>query len=108
MGNVANTVPGADVAMYTDTGAHQDPDEESGCGVGLVIRVGDKWWGAAVPPETWVDDTTAELCGAWAVCGGALRDLAARSIEQMYDAHAAAALAEKPPERQRHPLRRAL
>ena len=106
----ANTVPGADVALYTDTRARQDPDEERGCRVGLVIRVGDKWWGAAVPLETWVDNTTAELLGV--VLGRyvveLLRDLGARSIEQAYDAQAAAALAEKPPEQQKHPLRRAL
>ena len=56
-------VPGADVAVYTDAGARQDPDEEIGCGVGLVIRVSDKWWGAEVPVETWVGSTTAELLG---------------------------------------------
>ena len=45
----ASTVPGANVAVYTDAGAHQDPDKERGCGVGLVIRVGDKWWGLQYP-----------------------------------------------------------
>ena len=78
--------------------------------MGLVIRVSDKWWGAAVPLETWVDNTTAELLGV--VLGRCLverlRDLGARTIEQTYDAQAAAALAEKPPEQQKHPLRRAL
>ena len=96
--------------MYTDAGVHRDLVKESGCGVGLVIRVGDKWWGAAVPLDTWVENTTTELLGV--VLGRyvveRLRDLGARSIEHMYDTHAAAASAEKPPERQRNPLRRAL
>ena len=96
--------------MYLDGGARQDPDAGRGCGVGLVIRIGEKWWGVAVPLETWVDYTTAELLGV--VLGRyvveRLRDLGARSIEQTYDAHAVAALAEMPPEQQRHPLRRAL
>ena len=38
--------------MYMDAGARQDPVEDSGCGVVLMIRVGDKWWGAAVPLES--------------------------------------------------------
>ena len=54
-----------------------------------------------MPLETWVDNTTAELLGV--VLGRyvveRLRDLGAQSIEQTYDAQAAAALAEKPPER---------
>ena len=73
----------------------------------LVSRVSDKWWGAAMPLETWVDNTTAELLGV--VLGRyvveRLRDLDARTIEQAYTAQAAAALAEKPPEQQKHPLR---
>ena len=56
--------------------------------MGLVITIGDKWWGAAVPLETWVDNTTAKLLGV--VLGRyvveRLRDLGARSIEQTYDA----------------------
>ena len=56
----ASTVP---MAVYMDAGARQDLDHERGCGVGLVIRVSDKWWGAVVPLETWVDNTTAELLG---------------------------------------------
>ena len=84
----ASTVPGADVAVYTDAGACQDSDEERWCGVGLVIRVSDKWWGAAVPLETWVDNTTAELMGV--VLGRYvvehIRDVGARTIEQTYDA----------------------
>ena len=78
--------------------------------MGLVIGVGDKWWGAAVPLETWVDNTTAELLGVvlgWYVVER-LGELGARLIEQTYNAQAAAALAEKPPEQQKHPLRRAL
>ena len=79
----AGKAPGADVAAYTDAGARQDPDEGSGCGVGLVMRIDDKWWGAAVPVETWVDNTTAELLGV--LLGRYvvehLRDLGARSIE---------------------------
>ena len=59
----ANTIPGADVAVYTDTRARRDPNKESGCGVGLMIRVGDKWLGAAVLLQTWVDNTTTELLG---------------------------------------------
>ena len=58
--------------MYTDAGARQDSDEERGCGVGLVIRGSDEWWGAAMPLETWVDHTTAELLGVvlgWYVVG---------------------------------------
>ena len=39
----ASTGPGAGVAVYTDVGARQDLDEERGGGVGLVIRVSDKW-----------------------------------------------------------------
>ena len=75
-----------------------------------MIRVSDKWWGAAVPLETRVDNTTGELLG---VVPGRyvverLRDLVARSIEHTYNAQAAAALAEKPPEQQKHPLWRAL
>ena len=57
----AGTVPAADVAVYTDAGARQDSDEEKECGVGLVIRVSDKWWWAEVPMETWVDNTTSYL-----------------------------------------------
>ena len=76
----------------------------------LVIRVSDKWWGAAVPLETWVDNTTAELSGV--VLGRyvveRLPDLGARMIEQTYDTQTAAALAEKPPEQHKYPLRRAL
>ena len=102
----ANEVPGADM----EAGARQDPDAERGCSMGLVIRVSDKWWGLAVPLETWVDITTAELLGV--VLGQYVverhRDLGVQSIEQTYDVQAAAALAEKPPEQQKHPLRRAL
>ena len=76
----------------------------------MVITIGAKWWGAVVPLETCVDNTTAELLGV--VLGRyvveRLCDLGAGSIEQTYDTQAAAALAEKPPERPRHPLRRAL
>ena len=78
--------------------------------MGPVIRVSDKWWVAAVPLEARVDNTTAELLGV--VLGRyvveRLRDLGARTIEQTCDAQAATALAEKPPELQKHPLRRAL
>ena len=92
----AGTVLGADVAVYTDATACQDSDEERACGVGLVIRVNDKWWGTAMPLETWLDNTTAELAGV--VLGryvvGRLRDLGAWTIEQTYDAQAAAALAQ--------------
>ena len=106
----ASTLPGADVAVYTDAGARRDSDEEKASGVGLVIRVSDKCWGATVPMETWIDNTTAELLGV--VLGRyvveRLRDLGSRTIEQTYDAQAAAALAEKPPKQQKHPLRRAL
>ena len=106
----ASTVPGADVAVYTDAGARQDSDEERGCGVGLVIRVSDKWCWAAVPLETWVEDTTAELLGVvlWLYVVECLRDLGAWVIEQTYDTQAVAAFAEKPPEQQKHPVRRAL
>ena len=108
VGHMDRHSPRADVAVYTDAGARQDLDEERGWGVGLVIRVSNKWWGAAVPLQTWVDNTTAELLGV--VLGRyvveRLRDLGARTIEQTYDAQAAAALAEKPPEQQKHPLRR--
>ena len=58
-----STVPEADMAVYMDAGARQDLDEERGCSLGLVIPVSDKWWGAIVPLETWVDNTTAELLG---------------------------------------------
>ena len=106
----ANTVPGADVAVYTDAGARRDPNKEGGRGVGLVIRVSDKWWGGDVPLETWANNTTAELLGV--VLGRyvveRLRDLGVRSIEGTYDAHAAEALAEKLPKQQKHPPRRAL
>ena len=51
--------------------------------MGVVIRVSDKWWGAAVPVETWIDNSTAELLGV--VLGRyvveCLRDLGAQSIE---------------------------
>ena len=86
--------------MYTNAWPRQDPDEESGCKVGLVIRVSDKWWGAAVPKLLGV------VLGRYVV--ERLRDLGVQSIEQTYDAQVAAALVEKPPERQKHPLRRAL
>ena len=49
-----------------------------------MIRIGANWWGAAVPLETWVDTSTAELLGV--VLGRyvveRLSDLGARSIEQ--------------------------
>ena len=37
-----------------------------------------------------------------------LQEMGAATVEQAFDAQAAAALADSPPERQRHPLRRAL
>ena len=61
-----------------------------------MIRVGDKWWGAAAPLQTWVDNTTTELLGVvlgWYVVE-CLRDLGAPSIEQKYNMQAAAALAD--------------
>ena len=63
-----------------------------------------------MPLDTWVDNTTAQLLGV--VLGQyvveCLRDLGARTIEQAYNTQAAAALAEKPPKQQKHPLRAAL
>ena len=49
----ADTVPGQDVAVYSDARAREDSDPGSGCGVGLVTRIGGKWWAAAVPLEDW-------------------------------------------------------
>ena len=59
----ADSVPGANTAVHCDAGAHQDADEGDGSGVGLVTRIGNKWWGAAIPEEPWVDNTTAKLLG---------------------------------------------
>ena len=75
-----------------------------------MTSIADKLWEAAVPLETLVENTTADLLGI--VLGKyvveRLRDLKARSIEPTYDAQAAVAFGEMPPERQRHPLWRAL
>ena len=60
--------------------------------MGLVIWVSDKWLGAPVPLETWVDNTTAEILGV--VLGRHvvehLRDLGARTREQTYDTRVSA------------------
>ena len=56
--------PGRAVAVYTDARACQDPADGQGSGVGLVTRIGDRWWGAAVPLPPWVDNTTGELLGS--------------------------------------------
>ena len=58
-----DTVPGKDVIVYLGTGARQDPYEGCGCGVGVVTTIRDKCRGAAVPLETWVVETTAQVLG---------------------------------------------
>ena len=106
----AAQAPGQTVAVFTDAGARHDPDDSQGSGVGLVTRIGNLWWGAAVPLPPWVDNTTGELLGIslGRHVAHRLREMGAASVEQAFDAQAAAALADAPPERQHHPLRKAL
>ena len=106
----ARQAPGQETAVYTDAGARQGPAGEQGSGVGLVVRIGDRWWGAAVPLPPWIDNTTGELLGIslGRLVVDRLREMEAATVEQAFDAQAAAVLADSPPERQRHPLRRAL
>ena len=75
-----------------------------------MTRIGDNRWGAAVPRETLVDHTGADLLGTMLgrYAGKPLRDFGARLVEHAYDVLAAVTLAEMLPERQRHPLKRAL
>ena len=96
----ARQAPGQETAVYTDARARQGPAGEQGSGVGLVVRIGDRWWGAAVPLPPWIDNTTGELPGIslGRLVVDRLREMGAATVEQ----------ADSPPERQRHPLRRAL
>ena len=106
----ARQAPGQETAVHTDAGARQGPAGEQGSGVGLVVRIGDRWWGAAVPLPPWIDNTTGELLGIslGRLVVDRLREMEAATVEQAFNAQAAAVLADSPPERQRHPLRWAL
>ena len=90
---------GRAVAVYTDAGARHDLADGQGNGVGLVTRIGDRWWGAAVPLPPWVDNTTGELLGIFLGrhVAARLQEMGAAFVEQAFDAQAAAVLADSPP-----------
>ena len=100
---------GAQVMVYTDA-SRRETARGAGTGVGLVVQMGDTWWGLAVPLPPELDNTTAELLalalGLW--IAGSLRDLGARAGEVVYDARAAEFLVEGCLYRQQDPLRKAI
>ena len=75
----------------------------AGKGAGLILQPDGTWWGVAVTLPLEMDNTSAEwlalAVGRW--IAGCLRDLGARPGEFMYDAHAAEAVVEGCPHRQR-------
>ena len=81
-----------------------------------MVRIRDRWWGATVPLEPWVEITTGELLGmalGWHVAAR-MTELGAVKVEFMYNVQAVHGGASRRfagdtlPECQRHPLQRAL
>ena len=92
----AVSVPGNAVAVCTDAGARGGEEGTLCSRVGLVTRIGGRWWGMAVPLEPWVDNTTGELLGITLKrhIVAHRSGMGAAGLEHAYDAQAAAVLAE--------------
>ena len=59
----AKTAPRSHGSVYAGVGACRDSYGDTSSGVGLVTKMGNRWWGVAVPLEPWVGNTTRELQG---------------------------------------------